>query len=107
MPESRRRRDELNSHCHFTSHSSFSSLPSSIVSVGVMSGPSQLPTPAKSHFRTDSTELDAPGPSFEHVEPDVGGSEDAVHFCLLAEFDIDAGATLAHQYPYPTGTDEQ
>lgn len=34
-------------------------------------------------------------------------NEDAVHFCLLAEFDIDAGATLAHQYPYPTGTDEQ
>jgi hypothetical protein len=33
--------------------------------------------------------------------------EDAVQFCLLAEFDIDAGATLAHQYPYPTGTDEQ
>ncbi|KAE8540973.1 hypothetical protein D1P53_002326 [Cryptococcus gattii VGV] len=33
-------------------------------------------------------------------------NEDAVHFCLLAEFDIDAGATLAHQYPYPTGTDE-
>lgn len=33
--------------------------------------------------------------------------DDAVHFCLLAEFDIDAGATLAHQYPYPTGTDEQ
>ncbi|WVO14083.1 hypothetical protein L204_101711 [Cryptococcus depauperatus] len=32
--------------------------------------------------------------------------EDSVHFCLLAEFDIDAGATLAHQYPYPTGTDE-
>ena len=31
---------------------------------------------------------------------------DAVHFCLLAEFDIDAGATLAYQYPYPTGTDE-
>lgn len=33
--------------------------------------------------------------------------ENGVHFCLLAEFDIDAGATLAHQYPYPTGTDEQ
>ena len=33
--------------------------------------------------------------------------EDAVHYCLLAEFDIDAGATLAYQYPYPTGTDEQ
>ncbi|WRT67755.1 uncharacterized protein IL334_004727 [Kwoniella shivajii] len=37
---------------------------------------------------------------------DTGTEEEAVHFCLLAEFDIDAGATLAHQYPYPTGTDE-
>lgn len=32
---------------------------------------------------------------------------EAVHFCLLAEFDIDAGATLTDQYPHPTGTDEQ
>ena len=37
---------------------------------------------------------------------DADESEEAVHFVLLAEFDIDAGATLAHQYPYPTGTDE-
>lgn len=35
------------------------------------------------------------------------GNEQAVYFCMLAEFDIDTGATLAHQYPYPTGTDEQ
>lgn len=41
------------------------------------------------------------------VEEHSDDKEDAVHFCLLAEFDIDAGATLAHQYPYPTGTDEQ
>jgi hypothetical protein len=42
-------------------------------------------------------------------DEDGGGShgEDSVHFVLLAEFDIDAGATLSHQYPYPTGTDEQ
>lgn len=33
--------------------------------------------------------------------------DEAVHFCLLAEFDIDMGATLADQYPHPTGTDEQ
>jgi hypothetical protein len=38
---------------------------------------------------------------------DEGIKNDAIHFVLLAEFDIDAGATLAHQYPYPTGTDEQ
>ena len=37
----------------------------------------------------------------------IDEEDEAVHFCLLAEFDIDAGATLAHQYPYPTGTDEQ
>uniref|UniRef100_V5EJP1 UDENN domain-containing protein n=1 Tax=Kalmanozyma brasiliensis (strain GHG001) TaxID=1365824 RepID=V5EJP1_KALBG len=27
-------------------------------------------------------------------------------FCLLAEFDIDRGSTLSHQYPAPTGYDE-
>ncbi|EIW66750.1 hypothetical protein TREMEDRAFT_45583 [Tremella mesenterica DSM 1558] len=39
-------------------------------------------------------------------EEDQENVSEAVHFCLLAEFDIDAGATLTHQYPYPTGTDE-
>ncbi|TXT13546.1 hypothetical protein VHUM_00913 [Vanrija humicola] len=39
-------------------------------------------------------------------EDDFEDKDEDVHFCLLAEFDIDAGATLAHQYPYPTGTDE-
>ena len=38
---------------------------------------------------------------------DLGDVGDAVHFVLLAEFDIDQGSTLAYQYPYPTGTDEQ
>ncbi len=33
--------------------------------------------------------------------------DEAVKFVLLAEFDIDQGATLAYQYPFPTGTDEQ
>lgn len=33
--------------------------------------------------------------------------EEPVKFVLLAEFDIDQGATLTHQYPFPTGTDEQ
>lgn len=28
-------------------------------------------------------------------------------FCLLAEFDIDKGSTLAYQYPEPTGHDAQ
>lgn len=32
---------------------------------------------------------------------------DHAAFVLLAEFDIDQGSTLAHQYPFPTGTDEQ
>lgn len=36
-----------------------------------------------------------------------GDEEEPVKFVLLAEFDIDAGATLAQQYPFPTGTDEQ
>jgi hypothetical protein len=30
-----------------------------------------------------------------------------VSFVLLAEFDINQGSVLAHQYPYPTGIDEQ
>lgn len=34
-------------------------------------------------------------------------TEEPIKFVLLAEFDIDQGATLAYQYPYPTGTDEQ
>lgn len=62
--------------------------------------PPTLPVPdgtskAEHDFEADGTVDDGPP------------KEEAVHFCLLAEFDIDAGATLAHQYPYPTGTDEQ
>jgi len=34
-------------------------------------------------------------------------SEQNVQFILLAEFDIDQGSVLSHQYPFPTGTDEQ
>ncbi|KAI8869398.1 spindle pole body interacting protein [Ramicandelaber brevisporus] len=30
-----------------------------------------------------------------------------VEYILLAEFDIDKGSSLTHQYPQPTGTDEQ
>ncbi|KAG8907144.1 hypothetical protein FRB99_005252 [Tulasnella sp. 403] len=30
-----------------------------------------------------------------------------VSFVLLAEFDIDQGSVLSHEYPYPTGVDEQ
>lgn len=82
-----------------------------------MSGPPQVPsTPSGRSVSTTTTnlaELDfgselgtdatAAGSS---TAPGTRAGEDAVHFVLLAEFDIDAGATLAHQYPYPTGTDE-
>ncbi|WVW84697.1 hypothetical protein I302_106731 [Kwoniella bestiolae CBS 10118] len=75
------------------------------------------PTPsARSNFTTQSTERDFESDLTHDLGPDsafdldgtgmIGDEEEAVHFCLLAEFDIDAGATLAHQYPYPTGTDE-
>ncbi|WWC62606.1 uncharacterized protein I303_105203 [Kwoniella dejecticola CBS 10117] len=75
------------------------------------------PTPsARSNFTTRSTERDFDSDLTQDLAPDSAfdldgtgnaiNEEDAVHFCLLAEFDIDAGATLAHQYPYPTGTDE-
>lgn len=41
-------------------------------------------------------------------EEEIGeGEDEAVHFVLLAEFDIDLGSTISQQYPYPTGTDEQ
>ena len=29
-----------------------------------------------------------------------------VSFVLLAEFDIDQGSILSHQYPYPTGIND-
>lgn len=45
--------------------------------------------------------LELDGPSGESQ------MSDSASFILLAEFDIDQGSTLAHQYPYPTGTDEQ
>ena len=42
------------------------------------------------------------------MEDEIGeGEDEAVHFVLLAEFDIDLGSTISQQYPYPTGTDEQ
>ena len=63
---------------------------------------------AKSIFTLSSPERDQDpsGMLGDDFEVEIA-QEDAVHFCLLAEFDIDAGATLAYQYPYPTGTDEQ
>ncbi|KAK8858558.1 hypothetical protein IAR55_002787 [Kwoniella newhampshirensis] len=85
-----------------------------------MSSPSPSPfssqTPsARSNLTAASVERDFESelgntPLPDDVDLDgTGGAEqeeEAVHFCLLAEFDIDAGATLAYQYPYPTGTDE-
>jgi len=64
---------------------------------------------ARSHFTITSTERDFDNELALELEEDdlEEATGDAVHFCLLAEFDIDLGATLAHQYPYPTGTDEQ
>ncbi|WWC70797.1 uncharacterized protein I206_104749 [Kwoniella pini CBS 10737] len=75
------------------------------------------PTPSsRSNFTTQTTERDFDSDLTQDLAPDLAfeldgsgnvmNEEEAVHFCLLAEFDIDAGATLAHQYPYPTGTDE-
>lgn len=48
---------------------------------------------------------------FAQLATECGGPEDElqnhVHFVLAAEFNIDKGATLTHQYPFPTGTNEQ
>lgn len=41
------------------------------------------------------------------VTRDGGASAAHVSHILLAEFDIDRGSSLTHQYPEPTGTDEQ
>jgi hypothetical protein len=82
----------------------------------------QPPTPsAKSHrtfasvsvdrYRDYASEMGATGyEAFGDADMGMNMADDAgeaVHFCLLAEFDIDAGATLSDQYPHPTGTDEQ
>ncbi|KAL7423106.1 hypothetical protein Q5752_002405 [Cryptotrichosporon argae] len=67
-------------------------------------GPPETP---RSGWTARSGELAAELES-ELADLDIVETEEAeaVHYCLLAEFDIDAGATLAHQYPFPTGTDE-
>jgi hypothetical protein len=48
---------------------------------------------------------------FAELSTEWGGQDDEhqnhVHFVLAAEFNIDKGATLTHQYPFPTGTNEQ
>jgi len=48
---------------------------------------------------------------FAELATECGGEDDEhqnhVHFVLAAEFNIDKGATLTHQYPFPTGTNEQ
>lgn len=49
----------------------------------------------------------APPPLLSLDLPAQNQLADAVSYVLLAEFDIDQGATLAHSYPFPTGTDEQ
>lgn len=77
----------------------------------------QPPTPSSKSHRTYPSEQYGYGSGYDHdhqsavyTDMDVEMEElegEAVHFCLLAEFDIDAGATLTDQYPHPTGTDEQ
>ena len=73
----------------------------------------QPPTPsAKSHRTYPSeqygSEYDLQPSVYTDMDIEMEELEgEAVHFCLLAEFDIDAGATLTDQYPHPTGTDEQ
>ncbi len=68
---------------------------------------------ARSHSRNHSRSHSQPqtqayAPSISGRAADDGDhDEEPIKFVLLAEFDIDAGATLAQQYPFPTGTDEQ
>jgi hypothetical protein len=75
----------------------------------------QPPTPSAKSHRTYPSEQYGYGSEYDqqstlYTDMDFEMEElegEAVHFCLLAEFDIDAGATLTDQYPHPTGTDEQ
>ena len=85
------------------------------------SQPPQPPTPSAKSHRTYTSEQYGDQSGYNHhtavdAAPGLGLDIDlemeelegeSVHFCLLAEFDIDAGATLTDQYPHPTGTDEQ
>ena len=73
----------------------------------------QPPTPSSKSHRTYpseqyGSEYDLQPSVYTDMDLEMEELEgEAVHFCLLAEFDIDAGATLTDQYPHPTGTDEQ
>lgn len=68
-------------------------------------------SPSPERQRVQSLEAPAPLRTYDDLDrerDDNNGTEDeAVHFVLLAEFDIDLGSTISQQYPYPTGTDEQ
>jgi hypothetical protein len=59
---------------------------------------------ASSHTRQFLAPHDALNASKEKA---VHEDDEPVKFILLAEFDIDQGATLSMQYPFPTGTNEQ
>lgn len=68
---------------------------------------SRRPSTSSVHFKKPDVQPLVPGEwkNGQHV-PD-GVEENFVKHVLLAEFDIDQGATLSLQYPFPTGTDEQ
>ncbi|KAJ2696446.1 hypothetical protein FB645_006198 [Coemansia sp. IMI 203386] len=48
----------------------------------------------------------AAGDSAATTAADAGAQQRNVEYILLAEFDIDRGAILKHQYPRPTGADD-
>jgi hypothetical protein len=68
---------------------------------------SRRPSSSSAHLKTLDNQHSVSGES-ESVQHILGGDqEDLIRKVLLAEFDIDQGATLSLQYPSPTGTDEQ
>lgn len=73
-------------------------------SAGAGPGPSSM-----QHVRNSLTygHSHSPGNGLQDEDEEEEEQEDMCAFTLLAEFDIDAGATMAYQYPHPTGTDEQ
>ncbi|KAG7553659.1 hypothetical protein FFLO_02944 [Filobasidium floriforme] len=74
-------------------------------------GPLRIPKTSSNTTNSVSTSAGGRGAKIstrlqQHERQDTDVVEEPVKFVLLAEFDIDQGATLTHQYPFPTGTDE-
>jgi hypothetical protein len=75
----------------------------------------KLSSPSSNQFRTNPSSPSLASikehPSILHDGDNIqqlnSAKFDHVQYILLAEFDIDKGASLTHQYPEPTGMEER